>query len=204
MVIFQTLSFLCSVDLQSVNRWLHHTTCLTCLTLVSVLIVEVLLLLGVIFHLFLSLFEHLVPLKNTCEQHGFISIHLLKHFKCLWQCFSKPDQNFLVNSLLSVHHLFLIVQCPEKEEVSTKACDENAIAVRNLRLQLYTPKICEMITQSTYPSFVHRSHTTPSPINFPTDRIYIYIYIYIYTERESIFLTTYLCLSDFGSLLKKG
>ena len=42
---------------------------------------------GVIFHFLTTLFEHLVPLKNTRAWHGVIVIHLLKYFKCLRQSF---------------------------------------------------------------------------------------------------------------------
>ena len=58
------------------------------------------------------------------------------------------------------------------EEVKTKACETKFNGCRNLRLQLYTPKIsCQMITQSAYPSFAHSSHSTPSPITFQTDLV---------------------------------
>ena len=49
---------------------------------------------GVIFHLLTPLFESLVSLKNTCVWHGVISIHLMKHFKCLWRSFFQLDQKF--------------------------------------------------------------------------------------------------------------
>ena len=46
---------------------------------------------GIIFHLLALLFEPLVLLKNMCLQHCVISIHLLKHLKCLWQNFPQAD-----------------------------------------------------------------------------------------------------------------
>ena len=46
---------------------------------------------GVIFLHLEPIFEHLVPLKNTCSSHGVISIHLLKHFKCWQRSFLQLD-----------------------------------------------------------------------------------------------------------------
>ena len=43
-----------------------------------------------------TFFESLVPLRNMCAWNWVISIHLLKHFKCLWWSFSQVDQKFLV------------------------------------------------------------------------------------------------------------
>ena len=41
----------------------------------------------VIFHFLVTLFEPLIWLKISSAQHGVISIHLLKHFKCFWWSF---------------------------------------------------------------------------------------------------------------------
>ena len=53
---------------------------------------------GVIFHLLMTLFEFLVPLKIICAQHAVISINLLKHFKYLRRSFPQPKI-----TLLGVH-----------------------------------------------------------------------------------------------------
>ena len=45
--------------------------------------------------------------QKTSAQHGIISIHLLKHFKYLWQSFPQLDWKFQIYSLLGVHYLFL-------------------------------------------------------------------------------------------------
>ena len=58
---------------------------------------------GVIFHLLPIPFEPLVLFKNTYARYGFISIHLLRYFKYLWQ-FSATGQRFQVYLLLGVHH----------------------------------------------------------------------------------------------------
>ena len=70
------------------------TTCLTHSTLTSVLLVEDLLLQESSFTLLVTSFAPLLPLKNTCVQHVVISIHLRKHFKCLWRSFLQPTKNF--------------------------------------------------------------------------------------------------------------
>ena len=65
-------------------------------------------------------------------------------------------------------------------------------------------------TSSAYPSFVHSSHNTPSPVTFLTDLIYIYIYIYIciitflYTQRVCVCVCVclfYLWLKDIDNYL---
>ena len=76
---------------------------------------------GVIFHLLAPFFEPLVPLKGTSSWHCVISIHLLKHFKCLWQIVFIWKQNRKERSCIQTH----VKKC--------KSC-------RKLRLQLQTPK----------------------------------------------------------------
>ena len=63
------------------------------------------------FHLFVTLFEPLVSLKNMCAWHGVISMHFLNHLKCLWRNFPQPDQTFLVYLLFSIHHSSLSAHC---------------------------------------------------------------------------------------------
>ena len=65
-----------------VNWWSPHKH----LMLTLVLLVEGLPLQESSFFTSLHLFfEPLISLKNMCAQHSVISIHLLKHFMCLWQ-----------------------------------------------------------------------------------------------------------------------
>ena len=47
--------------------------------------------LGVIFHLITRFLKPLLPLKNPCARHGVISIHMLKHFKCMRWDILQPD-----------------------------------------------------------------------------------------------------------------
>ena len=80
--------------------------------------------------------NHLCHSKRTFAQHAAISIHLLKHFKCLQWSFHQPDQNFRF-----IHSSVLTVEQLAKEKAQTKACEKKCNARRKLRLQLYTPKI---------------------------------------------------------------
>ena len=69
-IIFQTLFFLgwgsCPADLHLNNQLIAITSCL-----------NVDFTPRVIFHLLVTLFEPLVPLKNMYAQHGIITMHLL-------------------------------------------------------------------------------------------------------------------------------
>ena len=111
-IMFQTLSFFMFswlAIIQTVNQHLPHTTCFICLMLTSVLLVESLLLLESFFISF-CLFLNLLCYSKMCVQHGIISIHSLKYFKCLWWSFHQLDKKFQFYTLLSVHHLFLSTQ----------------------------------------------------------------------------------------------
>ena len=128
-IIFKTLPFFMSSWLgiiQTVSQWLPHTTCFTCLILMSVLLIEGLPLLT-------TLFELLIPLKNKCAWHSVTFIHLLKHFKCLWWCFFQLDQIFrcIYCSVFVVCSSVLIAEQPEKEEMYTKACGKNVIVAES-------------------------------------------------------------------------
>ena len=106
-IIFQILfisNWLASI--WTVNWPLTYTICLTHILCWPVLLKR-LTTPEIIFSLLTSLFELFAPLRNVCITYGVISIHLLKHFKCLWSSFPRPDKKFQVYSLLSVHHLFL-------------------------------------------------------------------------------------------------
>ena len=92
-IIFQTLSFSCPADLRSFKQSTGDRRA----NLLYPLDVHLILVRSrpptprIIFHHLSPLFEPHVPLKNTCSWHFVISIHLLKHFKCLWQSFSRAD-----------------------------------------------------------------------------------------------------------------
>ena len=48
----------------------------------------------VIFHIFASLLEPLVPLKDTWAWHCLISVHFLQHSECIWWSFPSRTKNF--------------------------------------------------------------------------------------------------------------
>ena len=104
-IIFQILFFFMSsllVVIQTVNWWSPHTTCLNinistdCWRLPTP---------GVAFHFLAFLFGPLVPLKNMCVGHGVISMHLLKHFKCLWRSFP-PSRSKILGLFIALCLLF--------------------------------------------------------------------------------------------------
>ena len=109
----------------------------------------------VMFYLIAPLFEHLVPLKNTCVWHGAISIFSLKHCNSLWWCFSQPEQKFQVHSFL--------IACSwtikKKKRVVNKSMWKHCNVFQKINLQLHTLKISvSVVTKSAYPFLANRSH----------------------------------------------
>ena len=108
--------------IQTVNRRSPHTTCIIHSMLTSVLLVEGLSRLRSFFassHASLNLLHH-----SKTARYCVISIHLLKHFKCLWRSFRQQDQRFQVYSLLGVHRSFFRIHSRKigrKRALQTKA-----------------------------------------------------------------------------------
>ena len=63
---------------------------------------------GVVFRSIAPLFKPLMQLKKMWARHDVITIHLLMHFKYLWENFPKTESKFPFYSLLGVPQCLLL------------------------------------------------------------------------------------------------